>query len=328
MAFLLAFVLSSCEHLSDYLDDRDPSKPDVKEFATGLSTPIGLEMDKYHRLWVTEAGTGMNDGEVSVITQNGKVYTAIEGFPSVIGPEGDPAGLNHLLYEDGSLWILHGISGRLYKANVANFVPGDIPIQASDLTYYEIGDFVTGQGFEESNMYKLTRGPEGDLFIVDAGANSIIRRDAETGDLSVFVTFDKIKNPTPVGPEFIDPVPTGIVYEEGRFLVTTLTGFPFPEGQARIYEVSAAGDVSLYQEGFTTLVDIEMGMPGLPLVLQYAASGEAGWMPGTGKIIQATGDEASVLRSGLSFASDMELVGARNAYVTNLAEGKVLKVKY
>ncbi|WP_162054636.1 ScyD/ScyE family protein [Pontibacter pamirensis] len=328
LALSLIFVLSSCEHIKDYLDEVDPSKPEVSDFATGLATPVGLELDKYHRLWVAEAGTGMNDGRVSLVTLSGQVYPVIEGFVSVVDPEGNPAGLNHLLYDNGTLWILHGAEGRLYRAQLANFVPGDTPLQASELEYQEIGNFVLGEGFAESNLYKLTKGPEGDFYMADAGANAIIRSDAQTAELSVFAQFPSIENPTPVGPPYIDAVPTSIVFDEDRFLVTTLTGFPFLEGAAKVYEVDTDGQLSVYQDGLTTLVDIELGIDGLPLVLQFSEFGATGWIPATGKIIKVSDEDTNVLRSGLSFASDMELSGLRTAYVTNLAEGKVLRVKY
>lgn len=328
LAFSLTFTFSSCEYIRDYLEEVDPSMPEVKELATGLATPVGLELDKYHRLWVAEAGTGAtNDGKVSVITPSGQVYTAIEGFASAVDPEGNASGLNHLIYDNGTLWILHGIEGRLYKADVSNFVPGDTPLQASGLTYQEVGSFVLGQGFDESNLYKLTKGPDGDLFLVDAAANSVLRRDAQTSELSIFAQFPPIENPTPIGPPSIHAVPTGIAYDGNSFYVTTLTGFPFLEGEAKVYKVDSEGQLSVFRDGFTTLVDVELGSNNVPLVLQFSEFGETGWTPGTGKITLINDEQTKVLRTGLSFASDMELHGARAAYVTNIAEGKVLQVR-
>lgn len=175
---MLIFGLSSCERIWEELDKEEPSKPEVKEFVTGLATPLALELDNHQKLWVTQAGTGNSDGRVSLITPAGKVYPVIEGFVSVIDPEGNPSGLNHLLYTNGTLWILHGAEGRLYKADVNDFKPGDAPLQASDLEYEEIDDFVLEEGFDESNPYNLVIGPGNDLFITDAAANAIIRRNS------------------------------------------------------------------------------------------------------------------------------------------------------
>ncbi|MFD3001955.1 ScyD/ScyE family protein [Pontibacter toksunensis] len=328
LLILVFFALSSCDHLRDYLEEPKPHEPGTKEFATGLATPLGIDLDKYQRLWVAEAGTGMNDGQVSVVLPNGQVHTVLEGFVSVSDPQGLPSGLNHLLYDNGTLWILNGVSGRLYKADVSNFMPGDAPMQASELEYQEIRPFILNLGYHESNAYKMAMGPGGELYIVDAGANAIIRRDSQTSELSIFTEFAPITNPTNVGPPQIDPVPTGIVFDKDRFLVTTLTGFPFLEGLATIYEVDLDGNQSVYQDGLTTLVDIEIPANKRPLVLQFAEFGPTGWIPGTGQIIQATETQTTMQHSGLTTAADMELVGPRVAYVSNLAEGKIIRVTF
>lgn len=324
----LFFTFTSCDRLFDHLDEMNPSKPEVKEIATGLATPLGLELDAKNRLWVTEAGSGNNDGQVSLITPSGRVYPVIKGFTSVTDVEGNPSGLNHLISKNGTLYILHGAEGRLYIADVSHFKPGDTPMQASELEYQEIGSFVLNSGFEETNLYNLDFGPEGDLFIVDAAANSVIRRDSETADLSIFATFPSFPNPTPVGPPFIHAVPTGIVFDGTRFFVSTLTGFPFLSGAAVVYELQTDGEFSVYQDGLTTLVDIELGMDRKPVVLQFSEFGETGWTPETGKISRVTRDGHMPLKEGLSFPTDIELSGARKAYVTNLMEGKVLRVIY
>lgn len=324
----VVFVLAGCHRLYDLLDEVKPIEPTVREYATGFNTPLGLELDSRNRIWVTEAGTGNNDGRVSLIMPNGRVYPVIEGFVSVVDPEGNPSGLNHLILKNGMLWILHGAEGRLYMADVTDFKAGDMPLQASELTYEEVGAFVMEQDFHESNLYNLSFGPDGDLFMVDAGANAIIRRDAETAELSVFATFPDFENPTQIGPPMVNAVPTGIVYDGNRFLVSTLTGFPFLEGEAKIYAVDRNGNVSVYQDGFTTLVDIDLGLDKQPVVLQFAEFGPTGFIPETGRIIRAAHDRRSTLTEGLSFPTDIELAGIRTAYVTNMAEGKVLKVKY
>jgi hypothetical protein len=192
-----------------------------------------------------------------------------------------------------------------------------------------LSKFVVDHAFEVdtdfSNIYNLTFGPDGALYIADAGANAIIRR-SQTGQLSVFAAIPGIQNPTPEGPSTIDGVPTGIVYDGEKFLVSTLTGFPFPAGQARIYQVDPAGKVSLYQEGFTTLVDIALGADNRPLVLQIATFGPQGLAPNTGTITRSTPEQNMVLLEGLNLPADLERRGPKTWYVTSLADGKVLKV--
>ncbi len=320
----------SCREIDKYFDEAKPPKLTAREFASGLASPLGLAIDPKGQIWVTEAGTGKgNDGSVSVITPSGKVHRVITGFTSVTSPEGTAGGICHLLYKDGLLYILHGVDGKLYFADVSSYKPGDEPLSVSDLPSENIAKFVLDYKFEVdtefSNLYNLTFGPDGALYIADAGANAIIRR-SETGKLSVFATIPGIQNPTLQGPPAIDGVPTGIVYDGEKFLVSTLTGFPFPAGKARIYQINPEGKVSLYQDGFTTLVDIDLGPDKRPLVLQLATFGPQGFAPNSGKVIRATGTQNTVLLEGLNQPTAIERRGLKTWYVTSLADGKVLKV--
>ncbi|AQG80627.1 ScyD/ScyE family protein [Spirosoma montaniterrae] len=252
--------------------------------AAGLMAPVGLTDDKDGNIWVTEAGSGtVNNGQVSVITPSGQRFAAITGFSSAISPENSPEGLNHLLYRDGKLYILNGVDEKLYIADVSGFVPGTSPpIAASTLPGYDIGTFVrnahpNAPDPKDSNPYHLAFGPTGDLFIVDAGANAIIRRNKDSGALSVYAVFPNIANPTPVGPRMINAVPTGIVYDGTNFLVTTLTGFPFPAGAASIYQVNANGTApvtpTIYKTGFTGLTDLALAPGGKPVVTEFGFAG-------------------------------------------------------
>ncbi|EMR01921.1 ScyD/ScyE family protein [Cesiribacter andamanensis] len=330
---LLALLVGAtgCHRLSDYVDEVEPTKPNTKLYASGLAYPLGLEMGDNNRLWVTENGTGQNDGQVSMIMPSGKVYPAIVGFPTFINPEGLPGGLNHMAYRDGILYILNDLSGRLYMADVSRFKPGDSPVQASSLPSQEIRSFILEYDFgpedtNETNIYNLAFGPEGDLYIVAAAANAIIRRDAQTGELSVFAHFADIPNPTPIGPPMIDVVPTAIVWDGDRFLVSSLIGFPFPVGASNIYALDTQGNISIYQEGFTSLVDIALGPNEQPFVLQYSEFGlPMGFKPDMGRIIMASGSGKTVLKDHLNYPTALVLDG-RKAYVTSLEDGTVTRI--
>lgn len=329
--FTLSLLVSTgCQEFYDYFDNVEPGKTRVKEFATGLATPLGLAVDAKEQIWVTEIGTGHDDGKVSVIRPNGTRYVVIDGFPSFTGPGGpeEIVGLNHLLVNDGILYILHA-NGTLYKANVASFEPGDTPLQASALMKEDIGSFVLNYAFEEdteeSNPYNLTVGPDGNLYIADAAANAIIRR-TPAGALSVFATFPDITNPTPVGPPTINAVPTSIAFDGQKFYVTTLTGFPFPSGKARIYTLDLSGKISHYQEGFTTLTDMTLGTNNKPVVVEHAQFTQQGFAPNTGRIVVTDDAKQEILLQGLNLPTAIVRSGPRTFYVNSLADGKILKV--
>lgn len=261
-----------------------------------LKSPIGLTDDPTGNVWVTEAGNGAGNGsQVTLITPLGKKYPVITGFVSKMSPENSPEGLNHLLYHEGKLYILHGVDDMLYIADVSKFVPGVTePIKASSLQGEDIGSFVrdahpNAPDDKDSNPYNLTFGLNGDLFVVDAGANAVVRRDKKTRALSIYTVFPDEANPTKptVGPPTIDAVPTGIVYDGTSFYVSTLVGFPFPAGLSKIYTIDATKtpvEQTVYKSGFSAITDIIFSPSGKLIVTEFGFSG-------AGRI--ASGEDAS-----------------------------------
>lgn len=311
----------------DHRELTSPNQLQVQDFSSRLAAPLGLAVDTKGLLWVTEVAAG----KVSVITPDGTVYPAITGFTVGLSPENTPDGLNHLAYKDGILYILHGVDEKLYKANVGSFKPGDTPLTVGQLDSEPIGQFVLNHKFAEdtddSNLYNLTFGPEGAMYITDAGANAIIRRTT-TGELSVFATIPNIPNPTPVGPPVVQAVPTGIVFDGTKFLVTTLLGFPFPSNKARIYQIDTNGTVSLYEDGFTSLVDIILGADKRPIVVSVAEFGQQGPIPNTGKIISKVGGQTTTLLQGLNLPTSIVGGAANTYYFSSLVNGTVQKITY
>lgn len=327
---LLALIATtSCHELFD-LVDLHPQPPRVSEYASGLTNPFGVEVDAQGWVWVAEGGSGNNDSRLSVVTSKGKVYPVIEGFASVIPPqEPTPVGISHFVINGTTLWILNTVEQRLYWADLASWQPGDAPLRASDLKSEDIGTFVRNYEFDqdtgESNPYNLTLGPDGDLYIADAAANAIIKREAHSGALSVFATLPSIENPAEVGPPVIDAVPTGIVWDGQQFLVSTLTGFPFPEGEALIYAIDRNGQVSVDQKGFTSLVDISLSADGKPVVVQYAGPGFA---PESGRVVYTNGGQSPVVLDKLNYPLGIARRGLKTYYVTQSASGSVQKVVF
>ncbi|QCR22450.1 ScyD/ScyE family protein [Pontibacter sp. SGAir0037] len=304
----------------------DPVQLHATDFANGLNSPIGMSVDDSGRLWVTEAGTGNSDGSVSVITKNGTVHQVITGFSSFTSAESPGAeGLSHLLYKEGKLYILHGFSGMLYIADVAAYKPGDPVMQASTLPSEDIGTYVRSLNLTDpinSNIYNLTFGPGGHLYIVDAGANAIIKRDRNSKVLSLFARIPNVSPTT-------DAVPTGIVYDGKKFLVSTLTGFPFASGAAKIFRVSQEGNVSEFKSGFTTLTDIVLTPKNNPLVTQFADFSLTTTPPGFNPVSGRVANEAGAyLIEGLNMPTDIERSGTTTYYVLSYGLGKVQKLTY
>jgi hypothetical protein len=317
-------LMAGCSKLKD-----QPPVLKITTLATGLARPIGLAVDKKGLVWVAESGTGKQDGKVSVITPDGKKYDVIINMVS-LPFEGETQGPSHLLFADGILYIT-GAVDKLYKADVSAYKPGDAPIDASKLASEDIGAFVLAYPFKnnanDSHPYDLTLGPNGAIYITDAGANAILKRD-KTGRLSVVAEIPPSPNPTPVGPRQIEAVPTGIIYDGQNFLISTLTGFPFPKGQSSVYKVSPTGNVSVYQTGFTTGVDIAQGGYLGRLVVEYSQFGPTGFVPNSGRLVWANGMTPVPLAEGLNRPSGITQASEHEWYVSSLADGSVLKVNY
>jgi hypothetical protein len=316
------FGTTGCE------DHRNPALPQITPFASGLIAPLGVETDAKGQVWVTQAGSGTaNDGQLSMITPQGEVFTVITGFVSQVSPEGAVFGLNHLLLQGNTLYLLHGVEGRLYKFDVNSFQPGNPPVSAQSLAYEAVGDFVKAYPFaddtNETDLFNLTVGPEGDLFIVDAAANAIIRRNATTHALSVFATIPPIINP---GVDTLEAVPTGIVFDGQRFLVSNFTGFPFPSQRATIYQYDLQGNESTYQTGLTTMTDIELDENRQPIVLEYGTWTGQGFADNSGTIVRSSAQGNTFLLRGLNFPNSIKRSNANTYYVAQTFDGTIQKI--
>ena len=311
--------------------------PKVVTIADGLQAPMGIEVDNRGNIWVAESGTANNDGKVVLIRpgkndhgkSGAKVYDAIINLSSIKNAlSGETSGPAHLLLDKSTLWILAG--DLLYHADLSKYKPGDAPIDANSLPSEDIGSYVRSLQIvtpNDSHPYNLIKGPDGNLYIVDAGANALIKRTGK-GHYSILAKFPDLKNPTPVGPPMTQSVPTGIVLCSGGFLVSTLTGFPFSEGQAVIYKVTMDGKVSVYRSGFTTLVDMAEGSYYGNVLLQYGAFGATGFVPNTGSLLFSNGTEKRMIVDKLNMPSGLKQVNSYSWYVTSLGDGTLLKVSY
>jgi hypothetical protein len=311
----------------------------VRDYATGLMAPIGLELDNQGQLWVAEQGTGNNDSRISVVTTEGMVHPFLTGLPSEL-VEGGPLGAEHLYLDaSGNLLILQGegsdfLSESVLTISTAGFTPGDTSRKLDDLkAVHKTGRFSLSQGGRSTNPYALAIGPENDLFIVDAGFNGILKLARCTGELSVFARFAPIRNPTPVGPPVIDAVPTGIVFHNNKFYVGGFTGFPFLPDSARIYEVDLNGNVAVLKTGLTSVVDLAVDpRDGNLVFLQFGrfdfAPPPPGFRPNTGGAFKLRAGTVDTVVFGLNFPSGLRFAANGELFVSSLAEGKILKITF
>lgn len=329
-AFLCLLLAAGC---TDHGIVPEPGKFFAEQIVSNLSSPFAAAKGINDYLWITQVGTGHDDGKISVIAPDRKVYDVITGFTSEISEEeGLPDGLTHLQYKDGMLYIIQGVGGLFYKVDVSKWHPGDGAIQAGSLTPEKIGDWIVAQNLvtdnNETHLYNLTWGWNGDLYFTDAAANIIVRRKSTDGALSVVAEMAPVANSKfpAVGPPVTDFVPTGIAFDGSKLLVSSLTGFPFNDNKALIRQIDGIGNVSDYKGNFTLLTDIVLTPANKPLALQFAKFTLAnGFLPNSGKV---TDENGNVVIDGLMMPTDIERTGDRTYYMVSMAAASVTKLTY
>lgn len=312
------FVLACTDH---DIFEPEPETLSSEIFIRGLKYPIGLAADDAENLWVTEAGSGKgNDGSVSMITPSGVKTTFVTGLQSLMR-EGSIEGIAHLGYRAGKLYFLHGSNGILYTADVSSFKSGDKPVELADIDSADIGSYVESLGLTKpinSNTYDFTFGPDDQMYIIDAGSNAVIKRDKANGALSLFAKIPNVATG-------VEAVPTGIVFDGSKFLISTLTGFPFTPGDAKIFQVSTTGAVDVYKSKFTTLTGITLSASQKPIVIQHGVFGAMGFAAKSGKVLN---EDGKILLDSLSRPTDIIRGNGQTYYLLSYQDGTISKLSY
>lgn len=299
-------------------------------FTKGL---VGIEVDGNGKIWLTEQGSGNNDGAITVLHPNGTASPFMVGLPSALTPTGELSGPVRTIQlpNDKVLVVMgEGVQSSmeaLLIINKSGWMPGaPLPFTAIEQTI-KIGDFTHTQGSINSNPYNLTWDAAGDMYIADAGGNSIVKRKAATGELSQFAKFPPFPNPLPFGPPVVDPVPTDIVAKPdgSGFYVCQLTGFPFVDSVANVYSLDNNGNYNVWQSGFTLLTDMGLDpADGNLCVLQLSRFGPVdttfGFYPGAGRVIKIwpDGSRKVIAENFIGLCPSFTFDGAGDLYVTDL----------
>jgi hypothetical protein len=142
----------------------------------------------------------------------------------------------------------------------------------------------------ESHPYDLVAGPDGLLYVSDAGANTLLKVDPASGDVSLVAVFPGVPGPMPNpnrgGANESDPVPTGVDFKDGNIYVSYLPGFPFLPGSAKVVMAAADGTVSDYATGLSMVTDLRTGPDGQLYAVEMGQFTEQGTVLNSGSIVR------------------------------------------
>ena len=171
------------------------------------------------------------------------------------------------------------------------------------------------------------------LYIVDAGLNSVRKVDVRRGTTESLASFAPTPNPRPPGPGFLENVPTSIRWDGHDLLVTLLSGGPsFLPGYSTVQQVDPrTGEITPLIGGLSSAIDVtplgsrcrDEGFLSLEHNLTFPT-------PGPGRIQSFSSATASpvVLADCLTTPTSMVLDRKGNRVViTELTTGRLVTLK-
>ena len=335
-------------------------QPGVTGVAGGLTNPGPVALGDDGSVYVAEAGMGGAEkfsdpeagsgtrgttGQITRIGADGSRTVIARNLPSTMSEEG-ASGASDMIYGNGALWAVW-----------AGAPPGlqRLPLEGSlvriDLNTGEARAVADLVGFEaknnpdpnqvDSNPYGLTLGPDGMVYVADAGGNDVLKVDPNTGQVSLVAVIPGLPvpaeqeqpggNPERGGKQELDPVPTAVQFgPDGALYVSLLSGAPFPTGASRVVRVTMDGKVSDAVPGLTMTTDLDKGPGGSWYALQVAqfsfTSTPPGPLPASGAIIQiGANGQRQTLVSGLTFVQKIAVDNSGDIYAS-MVTGDLLRL--
>lgn len=317
--------------------------------AEGLNGPMGILIDPNGDIWVVDSGLG-GDEEVDGMDFSGQPVAIKYGptarivkISSADGVSVDVAALtsvsNGTENEGGSrLALLDGVlyatGAGWHPAVVPATTEGPLPgtgslwMVGADGTVSEAAplwelerDNNPVSAEVDTHPYGLLAGPDGTLWVADAGMNALLKVDPATGESEIVATFDPIPgvfpNPNYDGEMLTDAVPTGVAVADGGIYVSFLSGGPFIPGSAKVVSVAEDGSVSDFATGLTMLTDLRTGPDGALYATQFGMFTEQGPVPGSGAVVRIkAGDASEIVVPGLMFPTSIDFNADGDAFVT------------
>jgi hypothetical protein len=327
--------------------------------ASGLMTPRNITLGPDGSLYIAEGGMGGEEpivgapddpqatggtrgytGQITKVAPNGTKTVVAKGLPSYGG--GEVVGPADVVYANNALWV---VTGSLYlelglkplnnEAAVVKIDPATGTVtKVADIGAYEAANNPDTYGIN-SNPYGMTLGADGNLYVADAGANTVFRVNPTTGAIAVAAVIPGLPvtaadfppgtfppdvpfgNPGRGGKAEVDPVPTSVTAgEDGSLYVTLLPGALLPN-KAKVVRIAPNGTVSDVLSGLTTLVGSAAGPDGNLYVTSLTAGFAENGPPAPGSVYRVLpGGKWEVVVTDLPFPNGITFDDAGNLYIT------------
>ena len=323
--------------------EEGPGLPPIPEGATvvaeGLWNPGNIVFGPDGTLYIAESGVapGGGPGEGAPATPGAQgpaplvppqvSQVAPDGTQSVLSAE--TGGIGLAVYE-GEVYVAAG--GTSVGMGLAPY-PGENTVNAvsiesgevrlvAELGTYEADNNPDGSDVNP-NLYGLDISDAGEIYVADAGGNTIYRVDAASGEYELFAVVPNLTDLTGATPtaeeEAMQPgprqaVPVSVVIDDGGYINVGLLS----EFWAGPNIVAYAPD-GTYTEGVSgpsTIVSTALGPDGLMYASQLTAD-FSGEMPAPGNVFRINADGTlEPVVEGLFFPHGLAFDAGGNLYVT------------
>jgi LPXTG-site transpeptidase (sortase) family protein len=369
-ALFFSLLLAASENIA--LAQTAPAPAGGTRVAGGLMAPRYLVVADDGSIYVSEAGMGGDEkltppeggrgadpnspgpsrgytGKITRISPNGSKTTVADKLPSY-GPTSDAVGPAGLVLANGSLWLAVGGSFSDYKVDplpnegaVLKINPQTgVAQKVADLGAYERANNPNKDDVN-SNLYGMTLGADGNLYVADAGGNCAYKVVPASGTLSVAACFGTLPAPPPPpgaptpgpndppAPTTIQPVPTGVVAgKDGSIYVGFLALEGLGANVAKVVKIAPDGTVSDAAAGFNAITSLAAGPDGNLYVTELTVGFDPQTGPKPGQVTRVLPNGTKqVVASGLVAPNGVDFDKAGNMYVVTgtgfLPEGQIYR---
>lgn len=283
-------------------------------------------------------------GQVSAVAPDGTQSVVASGLPSYsigVGPTG-------IVVAGGVIWVANGgaapalgIDPLPNETSIVSIDPATGAVTTlADLGAYEVANNPDGTDVNP-NLYGMDLGGDGQLYVADAGGNTMYRVDPATGEFTLLGVIPEIPvpgdsaaeaSPSADGPTSLHAVPTGVdVGADGNVYVGLLAGEA--PGAAGVLIAQADGTFVEAATGLSVVVGVAYGPDGALYASEIFGPGE-GDMPGPGQVVRVGADgtaepvvEGLPVPNGIAFGPDGALYVVANsvAFAPGPPQGQVLR---